>query len=147
LPHVVIAGPIDLEAYARAFEPIVVRVGRDVLRADDLYLERGGRALLIEALAVEAGRRMPFYIKVSAHDRGSATVRIDPLTHPERSDGVKRLVAEVGADLLRLSPGTRLDVTNLVVPSRETGASEAGSGGPDRPRGRSARSAADGAEE
>lgn len=117
MPHVVIAGSVDLEAYARAFEPIVVRVGRDVLRADTLYLERSGRALLIEALAVEAGRRMPFYIKVSTHDRGRTTARIDPLTHPERSDGVKRLVAEVGADLLRRTPGARIEVTNLVLPS------------------------------
>ncbi len=39
------------------------------------------------------------------------------MTHPERSEGVRALVAEVGADLLRRSPEARLGVTNLVLPS------------------------------
>ncbi len=117
MPHVVLEGPVDLRAYAREFEPVLLRHGRDVLRADRIFLEREGRALLIEALVVEGGRKQPFYLKISSHERGGATVRLDPMTHPERSEGVRALVAEVGADLLRRSPQARLSVTNLVVPS------------------------------
>lgn len=111
-----IAGDCDLAAFARAWTPLVVRRGADVLRADEAYLERGGRALLIEALCVEAGRKQPFYVKVSAHDRGTATVRIDPMTHPERSEGVRALVAEIAARLLAATPGARVEKTNLELP-------------------------------
>ena len=116
MPHAVIAGEVDLAGFARAWTPLVLRRGADVLRADELYLERSGRALLIEALSIEAGRKQPFYVKISLHDRGSATVRLDPMTHPERSDGVRDLVAHVGALLLRATPGGRVGATNLVLP-------------------------------
>jgi len=117
VPHAVLAGEFDLAGFARAWTPLVLRRGSDVLRADELYLERGGRALLIDSLSVEAGRKQPFYVKIALHDRGSATVRIDPMTHPERSDGVRALVAEIAARLLAATPGARVDTTNLVLPS------------------------------
>ena len=116
MPHVVIAGDCDLAAFARAWTPLVVRRGSDVLRADELYLERGGRGILIEALCIEAGRKQPFYVKLSAHDRGSTTVRLDPMTHPERSAGVRALVAEIAARLLASTPGARVEATNLALP-------------------------------
>lgn len=120
-----IAGEVDLRSYARDFEGWVLRRGRDVLRADRIFLDSEGRTALVEALVVEAGRKLSFYVKISAHERGTATVRIDPMTHPERSAGVKQLVARLGADLLRHTPGARVEVTNLVLPS----ASEASEGG------------------
>jgi hypothetical protein len=121
VPHVVLEGSVDLRRYAEGFRPILIRRGGDILRADALYVERGGRALLIDALVVEAGRKLPFYILVSGNDRGGATVRVDPMTHPEHSVGVKDLVAHVGADLLARSPGARVKVTNLVLPSVAAG--------------------------
>jgi hypothetical protein len=121
MPHVVIEGESDLAAFARAWRPLVLRRGSDVLRADQCYLEQGGRAVLIEALCIEAGRKQPFYVKLSAHDRGSVTVRIDPMTHPERSPGVRELVAHVGARLLRATPGARVGASNLVLPSDPDG--------------------------
>ncbi|HTO06131.1 MAG TPA: hypothetical protein VMR86_03665 [Myxococcota bacterium] len=116
-----IAGECDLAAFARAWTPLVVRRGGDVLRADQAYLEQGGRALLLEALCVEAGRKQPFYVKLSSHDRGTTTVRIDPMTHPERSEGVRALVAEIAARLLAVTPGARVETTNLVLPEPRAG--------------------------
>lgn len=112
-----IEGEVDLAAWAAAFRPLLVRRQADLLRADEVYLERGGRSALVEALAIESGRKLPFYVKVSVHDRGAATVRVDPLTHPERSDGVREIVARIAADLLRSTPGARVGATNLVLPS------------------------------
>ncbi len=108
---------MDLERFARAFEPRLIRRDGDVLRTLGAFLSLDGRALLIEALVVEAGRKQAFYIKIASHGAGGASVRIDPQTRPERSAGVRDLVAEVGADLLRRSPQARLGATNLVVPS------------------------------
>jgi hypothetical protein len=119
MPHVVIEGVADLSAFARAWQPFVVRRGADILRGDHLYLASDARACLIEALCVEAGRKQPFYVKLAVHDRGSATVRVDPMTHPERSDGVRDLIAHVGALLLRATPGGRVGATNLVLPAIE----------------------------
>jgi hypothetical protein len=124
VPHVVLEGSVDLRRYAEEFQPILIRRSGDILRADRVFVEREGRALLVEALVVEAGRKLSFYILVSGNDRGGATVRVDPMTHPERSDGVRDLVAHVGADLLARSPGARVKVTNLVLPSVSAGTRE-----------------------
>jgi hypothetical protein len=121
MPHVVIEGVADLNAFARGWQPFVLRRGADILRADQLFLAGDARACLIDALCVEAGRKQPFYIKLAVHDRGSATVRVDPMTHPERSIGVRELIAHVGALLLRATPGGRLGTTNLVLPSEIDG--------------------------
>ena len=116
MPHVVIEGSVDLEAYARDFSALLVRRGSDVLRADEIYRERGGRALIVAALAIESGRKLPFYVKITTHERGTATVRIDPTTPVERSDGVRDLVAQIGADLLARSPGAKLGRANVSLP-------------------------------
>lgn len=130
MPHAVIEGDVDLAAWVDAFRPLLVRRGGDVLRADEVYLERGGRSALVEALAIEAGRKLPFYVKLSCHDRGSTTVRVDPLTHPERSDGVREIVARIAEDLLQSTPGARLGATNLVLPSARNGRSTTSEGDP-----------------
>lgn len=117
MPHVVLQGTVDLRVYAERFEPLLVRRAGDVLRCDRVYVERGGRALLLESLVVESGRKLPFYIRISGHDEGGATVRVDPRSHPERGEGVRELVALVASDLLRHCPGANVQVTNLVLPS------------------------------
>ncbi len=117
MPHVVIEGDVDLEEYARSFEPILIRNGRDVIRASTLYRDQSGRALLLEALVIESGRKLPFYLKLTAHDRGSATVRVDPLTHPDPSEGVHTLVSRVASDLVELTPGARVRSSSVLVPS------------------------------
>ena len=117
MPHVVIEGDVDLEEYARSFEPILIRNGRDVIRASTLYRDQSGRALLLEALVIESGRKLPFYLKLTAHDRESATVRVDPLTHPDPSEGVHTLVSRVASDLVELTPGARVRSSSVLVPS------------------------------
>ncbi len=108
---------MDLEGCARAIEPRLIRRDGDVLRTLGAFLSLDDRSQLIEARVVEAGRKQAFYIKIASHAAGGASVRIDPQTRPERSAGVRDLVANVRADLLRRSPRTRLGATNLVVPS------------------------------
>ena len=126
MPHVVIEGRIDLAAFASQFEPLVQRSGGDVLRADRVYLERGAQALLVESLVVEAGRKLPFYVRISEHARGSVTLRVDPLTHPDRSPGVRELVARIAERLLRFAPQARVVRTNLVLPSSVLQGGESG---------------------
>jgi len=115
MPHVVLEGSVDLAAFARDFEPICLREDGDVLRAQKIFASRDQRTLLIEALTVEAQRKQPFYIKITAHERGGASVRIDPMTHPDRSAGIRTLVARVASDLLRSCPESILGATNLML--------------------------------
>jgi quercetin dioxygenase-like cupin family protein len=117
MPHAVIDGPLDLAAWAASFAPIAVQRGGDVLRTGELFAERSGRALLVEALVVEAGRKQPFYVRISRQAGGSTSVRIDPHTHPDRTPAVHALVGEIVASLLAFAPQARLARGSVVVPS------------------------------
>ena len=121
MPHVLIRGAVDLAAWARDFEPLLLRRGADVLRADRIFIDGAGRTALVSALVLESRRKLPFYVKISVHDRGSTTVRVDPMTHVERSDGVKQLVAQLAAELLARTPDASIERTNLVLPSPARG--------------------------
>ena len=119
MPHLVFEGDLDLESWAQDFEPVLLRSEEDVLRADRIYFEREGRDLLIEALVVEAGRKRSFYVRISRHSDGSTTLRVDPLTHPERSPGLRVLVTHLARELLRCTSEAKVRSTNLVLPSDE----------------------------
>jgi hypothetical protein len=40
------------------------------------------------------------------------------MTHPERSQGVRQIVARLAQDLLARTPGARVGATNLELPER-----------------------------
>lgn len=119
MPHLVFEGELDLQSWVRDFAPVLLRSGADVLRADRVYFEREGRDVLIEALVVEAGRKLSFYVRISRHTDGSTTLRVDPLTHPERSPGLRKLVTHLARELLLRTSGAKIGSTNLVLPSGE----------------------------
>jgi len=117
MPHALIQAAIDLGAFAAAFGPLLIRRGNDVLRTGEVFIERSARALLIESLVIESGRKQPFYVRVAHGQRGSVNVRVDPHTHPDRTPGVHALVGEVVSALLAFAPGARLLRGSVVVPS------------------------------
>ena len=114
MPHVVVEGPVDLEVLRDRFRPLFDRQGQDVLKVESLYLERGGRDALLDALVVESGHRQHFFVQVRLRDEGGATVRLLPQTDPEKTAGVKRTVALVAAFVRDLDPARfRFGATNI----------------------------------
>ena len=111
MPHVVLEGRISVDDAARVFEPFVIRQGERVIRAERLYRERDARAALIEMVVVEAGHTQKFFIHLSPRDTG-LTVRLEPLTDPEKSPAVKSAIAQV-AHRLRAATGAAYGSTNI----------------------------------
>jgi hypothetical protein len=70
------------------------------------------RTPLIQALVVEPRVNRKFYVLLVEKPEG-LLVRLDPLTDPEKTDGVKRLLALVAEWIRRVSPGSCFGTTNL----------------------------------
>lgn len=114
MPHVVVEGPVDLEALRAAFGPVFHREGADIVKIETLYLEREAREALLDTLVVEAGHRQHFFVQVRLRDEGGATVRLLPQTDPEKTDGVKRALARAAVLVRDLRPGEcRFGSTNI----------------------------------
>jgi hypothetical protein len=112
MPHIQVLGADPLEPLAARFEPLSSRHGDTITKATAFYLNARDRTALVEALVVEPHVHRKFYILLTEKS-GGLMVRLDPLTDPEKTDGVKRLLAEVAAWVRRASPRGRYGTTNL----------------------------------
>ena len=106
VPHVVIEGTVALEEARASFEPIFQRDGDDILKIRTLYVSSGGEEALLDTLVVESGHRQHFLIQVRIREEGGATIRLLPLSDPEKTDGVKRALAQAAARVRGLRPST-----------------------------------------
>lgn len=111
MPHVVLEGRITIDQCQAGFEPFVHRDGDRLIKVDRFYRERDGRAALIETLVSEAGHTQKFFIQLSPKGEG-ITVRLEPLTDPEKTPAVKRALA-VLAHRIRTATGCAYGRTNL----------------------------------
>jgi hypothetical protein len=102
VPHVVLLGPVTIDECQRRFEPAVWREGDRLIKVERFYRETDGRAALIETLVVDRGHTQKFFIQLAPKGEG-ITVRLEPLTDPEKTDGVRRALALVAHAIRRAS--------------------------------------------
>lgn len=112
VPHVVLTGKVDIELIFDALKPLLVRNEKNVLRTTEAFLERGKNVILVEALAIEDGRKRTFLVIISRRDDG-VVVRLYPKFDVEKTDGVKKILAELAKQLLGAFPDLKVGETNL----------------------------------
>ena len=112
MPHVVIEEAVDLGAASASIKPSAVRDGAEILKVIDVYLNQAGRTALVDCLAIEAGHSQSFFVQLSQKDR-QITVRLLPATDPEKTPGVKRLMAIIAKQVRASIVGSRFGKTNL----------------------------------
>lgn len=111
MPHVVLQGPVSIDACQKRFEPCTWREGDLLVKVERFYREKDGRAALIETLVVDRGHTQKFFIQLSPKDAG-LTIRLEPLTDPEKTAGVRRALALV-AHRIKLACGCDYGRTNI----------------------------------
>ena len=111
MPHVVLTGRVTIDDCQARFESFVAREGELLVKIERFYRERDGRAALLEALVVERGHTQKFFIQLSSRE-GGLTVRLEPLTDPEKTPGVRRALALV-AERIRTACGGEYGATNI----------------------------------
>jgi len=104
MPHVIRSGAADLEAAWRSLPHGPWRWGTAVARVEGCYLGRDAAVLLVAGVVVEYGRPLHPIMLVS---RGPDTTAVH-LWAPvpvERTDAVKRLLAQVANELPAFGAG------------------------------------------
>lgn len=113
MPHLVLAGRIDLAVAARATLVVVHRWGRSVLKTEGAWLRPDGGGLLIEGVVVEHSRPLHPVALIADH-RGDTMVRLWPRCHVERTRPVQRWLALLARHLQQLGGGA-IVTTNIAA--------------------------------
>jgi hypothetical protein len=112
LPHVVLNGKDSIQNIFEKLEPLFVRDGTEILRTMELYLERNKNAILIDSLAIESDKKQSFLAMITGREDG-VVVRLYPKQEIEKTDGVKRILAEIAKQIVRKFPDFKTAETNL----------------------------------
>ena len=112
MPHVVIEEAVDLGSACHSIQLATSRSGSEILKVTDVYLNRSGHTALVDCVVVEAGRSQAFFVQLSQKDR-QITVRLLAATDPEKTDGVKRIIALIAGQIHQAIAGSHFGKTNL----------------------------------
>jgi hypothetical protein len=113
MPHVIIEGPVDLEALHRSISPALERMPDGLRRLKNAYLDPRGTTLLLETLVMEGGVGRNFLVRVDRKPAHRHSVRLDPMVSVDRTRGVIAAVAWVARLILERCPKTALHATNI----------------------------------
>ena len=112
MPHVVLENIISAK---EAFDSIVLfttKIDRGVLKVTDRYLNAGQNTALVESLAIENGKNQSFFVQLS-QKKTSLTVGLLPLTDPEKTPGVKTIMAILARQIKDSNPNVHYGKNNL----------------------------------
>jgi len=112
VPHAVLNGKASIEDVFRELKPLFIRNQNIILKTKEVYLERNRKDILIDSLAIENGKKTLFLAMISGRDDG-VVVRLYPNIAVDKTDGVKKILAELAKQLLQTFRELELGETNL----------------------------------
>jgi len=112
LPHVVLSGVVRIESIFKELTPLFIKDGTEILRTTDVFLERGKNAILIDCLVIDANRKISFLAMISGREDG-IVIRVYPKIEVEKTNGLKKILAELAKQITKTFPQLKIAETNL----------------------------------
>jgi hypothetical protein len=108
----VLTGEITLRVVFETLEPFMLREEKTVLKTSDKYINSDETSILLEALAIEDGKKASFLVLLGKRDDG-LVIRLYPEIDVEKTDGVKTVLARIASQLLEKISTLTVGKTNL----------------------------------
>ncbi len=112
MPHVVLENISSTRAAFDSITPFATQTDAGILKVIDKYLNAEQNKVLVEALAIEQGNNQNFFVQLS-RKQNSLTVRLLPLTDPEKTKGVKTLLAMIARQIKEANADVSYGKNNL----------------------------------
>ena len=114
MPHVVLTGKINSEKAFENLENIFEKIDGGILKTTNHFLDKNKQAILVESLAIEKGQKTNFLAMINNREDG-IVIRIYPgFDDFNKTDGVKRILAEIAKQLMKKSDEVVIGKTNLM---------------------------------
>jgi hypothetical protein len=117
VPHIVLSGSISL---SNVFEHMYKILFKDqkksniVVRIEKYFINQPGDIILAKAVAVDDQKPQSFYIMVMYRE-DKTTIRLDPITDPEKTDGVKIALALMAKRIQEIEEAHNLYVSKTNI--------------------------------
>ncbi len=98
MPHIVLENINSTKEAYEAITPFAHKIEGGMLKMLDKYINASEQSVLIESLAIESGVNQNFFIQLS-QKKSSLTVRLLPLTDPQKTKGVKTIMAMIAKQI------------------------------------------------
>lgn len=112
MPHIVLENINSTQNAYESITPFSERIDGGILKVSDKYINSSKQSALIESIAVEAGKNQTFFIQLT-EKKTSLTVRLLPLTDPEKTPGVKTIMARIAKQIKDSDSSIFYGKTNL----------------------------------
>lgn len=112
MPHVVLNGKIAIQDIFDSLSPLSIRDEKKILRTYKKYIDGEAKSILVEALAIEDGNKTNFFALLDQRKDG-LVLRIYPGYAVEKTEGVKKILAELSKKLMEKFPDLNIGNTNL----------------------------------
>jgi len=110
MPHVVFDKKIDLFFLSKNFIPIFQKTPI-LIKIDSIFVEQNGLSALLPTVVIDTFHQ-EFLIQISTTP-SKTTVRLYPVTDPEKTVGVKTSLALISHNLLSLFPDAKIIRSNI----------------------------------
>ncbi len=112
MPHVVLENINSVREALDSILPFTTKIDGGILKVTDTYINSGQNKALVESLAIENNSNQSFFVELS-QKKESLTVRLLPLTDPEKTPGVKMIMAMIAKQIKDFNPNVSYGKTNL----------------------------------
>lgn len=94
MPHVVLENINSVKEVFDSVLPFAAKIEAGILKVTEKFINSGQNKVLVESLAIENNTNQSFFVELS-QKKESLTVRLLPLTDPDKTPGVKMIMAMV----------------------------------------------------
>ncbi len=112
MPHIVLEKASSVQECYDVIGQMVEKIEVGILKITDKYINEQKTSALLESVAVEKSKPQNFFIQLSSKEE-AVTVRLLPLTDPEKTNGVKKLMGLVAHKIKKSNSNITYGKTNL----------------------------------
>jgi hypothetical protein len=112
MPHVLLLGNVEMEEVFRRFKPVFVKTERGIVKATDSYIDRGGRCMLVDSLAIEGGEQARFMMEISQQEDG-LLIGLWSGLEVEGTEGINIILAATSKQLMETFPDLAVGETDI----------------------------------
>ena len=109
MPHIVLDKSLNLFDFSILFKPLFQK--SPLIKISDMYIDIRGTTALLSTVVIDDSHHQ-FFIQVITN-KDKTTIRLYPLTDPEKTDAVKQSLANLCLQIQQYYPNMNVIKSNL----------------------------------